>query len=150
MRSIAFAIVSLLLAGCGSAGPELADKGPRIEASLAATWPGDGPARQSAFSRDGALLATSDASGLITVRDTRNWKIVEQLQRSAVGALVWRHHVNPGAKPTRVLLRHIVTGAAIENDGVRQVFRVHMVFEAQDIRRLAIPHRIAPTVERDR
>ncbi|WP_458388465.1 WD40 repeat domain-containing protein [Sphingomonas sp. F9_3S_D5_B_2] len=55
------------------------ESGPRLTAKLAATWPARAPARQAAFSRDGRLLATSDASGLITVRDTANWHVVKQL-----------------------------------------------------------------------
>jgi WD40 repeat protein len=51
-----------------------------VEATLTAAWPVTAPARQSAFSRDGSLLATSDASGAIAVRSTKDWKIQEQLQ----------------------------------------------------------------------
>jgi WD40 repeat protein len=71
----------MLLTGCGSSGPQLSTSGPRIDASLAATWPAAAPARQSAFSRDGSLLATSDASGAITVRRTPDWKVVQQLHQ---------------------------------------------------------------------
>ena len=59
---------ALLVAGCGGA-PEQATTGERLEAALEATWPTEGaPARQAAFSRDGALIATSDASGRVTIR----------------------------------------------------------------------------------
>jgi WD40 repeat protein len=50
--------------------------GPRLAASLAAEWSTAAPARQLAFSRDGGLLATSDASGLILVRETGSWRPV--------------------------------------------------------------------------
>ena len=78
-RSILFLVALLPLSGCGSRGPVAAKVGPRISASLAATWAAGGPARQAAFSRDGSLLATSDASGTITIRSTRDWKPIEQL-----------------------------------------------------------------------
>ncbi len=80
MRSILVATALFALAACGSSELSPATTGPRLEASLAATWPAGGPARQSAFSRDGSLLATSDASGLILVRDTRDWKVLKQLK----------------------------------------------------------------------
>jgi len=80
MRFTPLVAASLALAACGSAGPEVAANGPRIEPSLAATWQAEGPARQVAFSRDGRLVATSDASGLISLRETTSWKIVEQLR----------------------------------------------------------------------
>ena len=54
--------------------------GARLEAALAASWPAAAPARQAVFSHDGKLLATSDASGLIMIRDTGGWKVVEQLR----------------------------------------------------------------------
>jgi len=80
MRSILASALGLALGGCGSAEPPQAREGPRIEASLAATWPAEGPARQTAFSPDGRLLATSDATGILTIRDTRSWKVVERFQ----------------------------------------------------------------------
>lgn len=70
---------ALALCACGTAGPEPVAGGPRIQASLAATWPAAGPARQTAFSRDGRLMASSDASGAVIIRDTSSWKVVEQL-----------------------------------------------------------------------
>ena len=78
MRSI-FIGLALALAACGSAQPRQAVGGPRLEGSLAATWSAVGPARQATFSRDGRQLATSDASGLITLRDTSNWRAVARL-----------------------------------------------------------------------
>jgi WD40 repeat protein len=80
MRSILIAALGVTLAACGSSGPLRVATGPRLEASLAATWPAEGPARQTAFSRDGRLLATSDASGAITIRDTHSWNVVERLR----------------------------------------------------------------------
>ena len=77
MRSL-IAAIAVCLAGC-SADPEPVSVGPRLEARLVATWPVAAPAREATFSRDGRLLATSDASGLITLCDTRSWKPLEQL-----------------------------------------------------------------------
>jgi len=76
-----FALLGVIVAlcGCGSS-PQLARSGPRIEAKLAATWSASAPARQVAFSRDGGLLATSDAAGLITIRDTADWKVQRELR----------------------------------------------------------------------
>jgi WD40 repeat protein len=79
MRIVTIAIAILALAGCGSPQPKLVTSGRGLEASLAATWPAAAPARQAAFSRDGRLLATSDASGLITLRDAHSWKVRGQL-----------------------------------------------------------------------
>lgn len=79
MRSMLIAGLAFILLACGSPGPEPVTRGPRLEASLAATWPAAAPARQAAFSRDGQLLATSDASGAIIIRKTSNWKILNQL-----------------------------------------------------------------------
>ena len=79
MRSSLILALSVFLAACGPSEPELATSDPRVEASLAAVWPAAAPTRQSAFSRDGSLLATSDASGAIIVRSTRDWKVVERL-----------------------------------------------------------------------
>lgn len=79
MRLALIAAALLALAGCGSTQPQPVAAGPRLEASLAAIWPAAGPGRQVAFSRDGRLLATSDASGLITVRGTGGWKVLERL-----------------------------------------------------------------------
>jgi WD40 repeat protein len=84
-RSMLALAACLAVAGCGSSGPTPSTSGPRLGASLAAAWPADGPARGTAFSADGRLLATSDASGQITVRDTVKWNVIEQLQHP-VGA----------------------------------------------------------------
>jgi WD40 repeat protein len=81
-----FAIAACLAAAaCGSSGPERTTRGPLLDATLAATWPAEGPARGTAFSNDGRLLATSDASGKITIRDASGWRVAEQLQHP-VGA----------------------------------------------------------------
>ena len=79
MRSTLILVLALLSA-CGSSNPEPATTGPHVEVSLAAVWPAVAPARQTAFSRDGSLLATSDASGAITIRSVRDWKIIGRLQ----------------------------------------------------------------------
>ena len=79
MRHLPILAISLYLAACGDNGPPLAKSGPRVAASLAASWPTAKPARQAVFSRDGRLAAFSDASGNITVRDTQSWKVIEQL-----------------------------------------------------------------------
>ena len=80
MRSVFIAALSLALAACGAAEPKMAGTGPRLRASLAAIWPSDGPARQAAFSRDGRLLTTSDASGTIVIRNTSDWQVGERLK----------------------------------------------------------------------
>lgn len=79
MRSKPLFLLSLLLAGCGSADPRPATSGPRLTALLAASWPTAKAARQAAFSNDGRLAAFSDASGNITIRDPRGWTVVERL-----------------------------------------------------------------------
>jgi WD40 repeat protein len=79
MRSMLIAAFALVVTACGYAGPKPVTGGPRLEASLAATWPAAAPARQTTFRRDGRLLATSDASGAIIVRETSHWKVLEQL-----------------------------------------------------------------------
>ena len=78
MRFVPTAILALCLAGCG-ADPQPVSSGRRLDATLVATWPAAAPPRQPAFSRNGQLLATSDASGLITVRATSDWKPVATL-----------------------------------------------------------------------
>lgn len=73
---------TIALLGACDHSAEPVHTGPRLTAELTATWPVSAPARQAAFSRDGHLLAASDASGLITVRDTSNWRVVEQLHHA--------------------------------------------------------------------
>jgi len=80
MRSPLLSILALALAACGSEAPRQTTNGPRLKAYLAATWPAEGPARQAAFSRNGRLLATSDATGAITIRETLEWKVTELLR----------------------------------------------------------------------
>lgn len=80
MRWTLLFALCLVLASCGSSGPSPTTTGPRLQASLAASWPAEAPARRSVFSSDGRLLATSDASGLITVRETATWKVIERLR----------------------------------------------------------------------
>ena len=69
----------LFLSSC-TRQPEPTAGGPRLRASLAAVWPAAAPPRQTAFSRDGRLIALSDASGLITVRSTQDWKPLRRLK----------------------------------------------------------------------
>jgi len=71
--------LSLILAACSPSQPRQATTGPRLTASLAASWPTAKPARQAVFSRDGRLAAFSDASGTITIRDPETWKAVGRL-----------------------------------------------------------------------
>ncbi len=71
-------LTALVLTSCGSPEPTFVRDGPRLAASLIAEWPTRAAPRQVEFSRDG-LLAISDASGLITVRDTRSWQAIAQL-----------------------------------------------------------------------
>jgi WD40 repeat protein len=78
--SPAFVAVTMLLASCGSPGPTSVQQGPVLAASLAAEWPTSAPPRQVEFSRDGRLLAASDASGLITLRETSSWRTIGQLK----------------------------------------------------------------------
>lgn len=59
--------VILTLTACGEPLAPLAETGPRIDAQVERQWPNGGPGRQSVFSRDGSLLATSDAGGPVTV-----------------------------------------------------------------------------------
>jgi WD40 repeat protein len=75
-----FVGLALLLASCGSSEPTVVDQGPRLTASLNGGWPTSAAPRQAEFSRDGRLLAISDASGLITLRETARWQTVARLQ----------------------------------------------------------------------
>lgn len=79
MRNHLIFALSLVLTACGSSIEPVAS-GPRLQASLAASWPARAAARQVVFSRDGTLLAASDASGLIAVRGTRDWQILQRLE----------------------------------------------------------------------
>jgi WD40 repeat protein len=81
-RSVAVALWLLALAGCGSPQPTPVDQGPKLTASVAAEWPTGAPARQPVFSRDGRLLATSDASGRIVLRETGRWQTLAALDQS--------------------------------------------------------------------
>lgn len=79
MRAMVIVAFAVALAACRDSGPRPTASGPRLQATLAATWPAAGPARQTAFNSDGRWLATSDASGAITVRDTNDFKVIERL-----------------------------------------------------------------------
>ena len=78
MRNLLLAALALNLASC-AAEPEPVSSGPRVDATLVATWPTAAPPRQPVFSRDGRLLAASDTSGLIAVRESAGWKTVAEL-----------------------------------------------------------------------
>ena len=59
----------------------LATSGPRLAATLEREWPdATSPAREAAFSRDGALLATSNAAGDVVIRQTSDWRAVRKLR----------------------------------------------------------------------
>lgn len=80
MRSLSMMVMVLLTcAGCSKPAPDVVRDGPRLAATKVAEWPAAGPARETAFSHDGRLLALSDASGMITIRETHGWRALEQL-----------------------------------------------------------------------
>ena len=79
MRLKSIFALSLILAGCSSSQPQQATSGPRLTASLAASWPTAKAPRQAVFSSDGRLAAFSDASGTISIRDPHGWAVIEQL-----------------------------------------------------------------------
>ena len=59
---------------------QLARWGLRLTATLEREWPDTtNPAREAAFSPDGALLATSNASGQVVIRQTSDWRAVRSL-----------------------------------------------------------------------
>ena len=61
----------------------LASSGPRLTAMLKREWPdASSPAREAAFSRDGALLATSNAAGEVIIRRASDWRVIQKLQVS--------------------------------------------------------------------
>lgn len=69
-----------LLAACGDTLPAVADSGPRLQATFDQGWPNAAPGRQSAFSGDGRLLATSDAGGDIAIRRLPDFASVRTLR----------------------------------------------------------------------
>jgi WD40 repeat protein len=79
MRLCPLVCVSMLSA-CGSQVPAPATSGPRLPASLAASWTTAAPAREDAFSSDGSLLAASDASGLVSVRRAGDWRVIAEFR----------------------------------------------------------------------
>lgn len=81
MRSIAIAAALLTLAACAKT-PTDVTTGPRVQATLAAQWPTEGPARAPVFSRHGTLAAMADASGTIVIRDTHDWKTLRTLKHN--------------------------------------------------------------------
>jgi len=79
MRIIPLLVLSFLLSGCGDRDPLPTTSGPRLSASLAASWPTAKAARQAVFSKNGRLAAFSDASGAIELCETEGWKVVGRL-----------------------------------------------------------------------
>ena len=82
MRALLVFAAPLTLASCGSPDPAPATTGAAVHGSLVAAWPASGAPREVRFSRDGRLLAASDASGLISVRDTATWREIARLQHA--------------------------------------------------------------------
>jgi WD40 repeat protein len=80
-RSIV-ASLAFCLAGCGTE-PRIADAGPRVAASLAGQWRlGQSPGRQTRFSADSKLLASSTAAGDVTIQRTSDWKPVRRVKHA--------------------------------------------------------------------
>ena len=74
------AAAMLLLSGCSAREPSPAPAGPRLTAQLERqTQPSDSPGRLSAFSRDGALLALTNADGTVLVTRTSDGQVVRRL-----------------------------------------------------------------------
>ena len=74
------ALLASLLSACSDGELEVSTQGERVEAGLEREWVPDGsPVRQSAFSRDGRMLATGSASGRVTLRETESWRVVADL-----------------------------------------------------------------------
>ena len=70
------AALALSLAACGESGTEPTHSGPRLKAEQAAVFSDAAqPARQAAFSADGAWLATSSAAGAIVLRHMPDLRI---------------------------------------------------------------------------
>lgn len=73
-------LAALLLAACGSA-PQPVQTGPLLSAEPAARFrDSESPGRQAGFSRDGRLLATSSASGLVVLRRISDLKVVRRIE----------------------------------------------------------------------
>ncbi|HEY0129794.1 MAG TPA: WD40 repeat domain-containing protein [Allosphingosinicella sp.] len=78
----------ILIAGCGSA-PQPVAGGPRLRAEPAAGFRDDeGPGREAAFSPDGRLLATTSASGLVTLRRMPGLKVVHRFRHPGGAAAI--------------------------------------------------------------
>ena len=86
------AVAALLLSGCGEPASPIADSGPRLEATFAQGWPNGGsPGREAAFSRDGRLLAVSNAVGDITIRRVPDFTALRMLRHEGGAAAVAFH-----------------------------------------------------------
>src|SRR5437868_12155996 len=75
------ATLCVLLNACGSSGPTPVSRGPLLHATLAAQWPTNSPPREVAFSRDGKVLATSEAAGQIVLREAAGWKTLAKFNQ---------------------------------------------------------------------
>jgi WD40 repeat protein len=81
-------LIALALAGCGSA-PEPVAGGPRLFAQpIGGFRDAQAPGREVAFSADGRWLATSSASGLVTIRQVPELKTVRRLHHPGGAAAV--------------------------------------------------------------
>jgi WD40 repeat protein len=100
------------LAACSADAPLPAASGERIAATLVREWrDSPAPAREAAFSPDGALLATSSADGTVTLHKVGSWAAV-------------RRFVHPGGATSLAFDRAgkwLVTGGY---DGVARLWRV--------------------------
>ena len=72
------AAASLAAACCDGLPAPLSDAS-GVAATLERQFEGEAPGRQAVFSRDGGLLASSSASGRITLRRTKDWRTVAEL-----------------------------------------------------------------------
>jgi WD40 repeat protein len=73
----------LLIAACGDTAPAEPTTAAPLEAFLEASWEsGNFPGRQTAFSRDGSMLATASAGGEVLIRRAGNWAPVARFEHA--------------------------------------------------------------------
>src|SRR5688500_5428647 len=70
---------ALLTAACGDGLPTPLGEGSGVTVALERHFEGEAPGRQALISRDGRLVASSSASGRITLRRTADWRTVAEL-----------------------------------------------------------------------